>query len=356
MFKRLGNLSALISNLFLSGSYELSYIVDGSNWVILQEGVSIAKQLNKHHLLKTRISASPYGVMSRIVHFGYEGIALGQARSRIRPDQKRVATWFHVAPENKGNRFLVDRQNDFDLIHTSCLRTRNILIGMGIQQKKICIIPLGVDTSLFIPANDKDLIRDELNIPLDAVVIGSFQKDGVGWGTGDQPKLIKGPDILVDVIKKLAAHYPVHVLLVGPARGYVVNNLRASGVKFTYVGYLKNYCDIARYYRALDFYLITSRIEGGPKAILEAWASGIPVVSTRVGMVPDISTDGETALLADVEDTETLCHQAARVIDDEHLRKRLIENGNNVVQQYSWDKTARQYYDRMYSRLLQPDR
>lgn len=356
MFNRLRSAGALISNLFISGLYELSYIVDGSNWSILQDGRSITGQLNKNGLLRAHVSGSPYGVMSRILHFGYEKIALGQKGYRIRSNQKRVLTWFHVIPKSEGNRFLVDRQNDFDIIHTSCVKTRNTLIGMGIEQNKICVIPLGVDTRLFVPSSDKERIKGEFKIPLDAVVIGSFQKDGVGWGLGEQPKLIKGPDLLVGVVKRLAARYPVHVLLVGPARGYVVNNLRASGVAFTHVGYLKNYRDIARYYRALDLYLITSRIEGGPKAILEAWASGVPVVSTKVGMVPDISTDGETVLLADIEDTESLCRQAARLIEDKELRDRLIENGRNAVQKYSWDKIAHRYYDQMYSKLLQTER
>jgi glycosyltransferase involved in cell wall biosynthesis len=223
---------------------------------------------------------------------------------------------------------------------------------MRVEEEKVHVIPLGVDTKLFRPKGDKEQIRDELKLGRNAVVVGSFQKDGVGWGTGEQPKLIKGPDILVNVIKKLASRYQVHVLLVGPARGFVVKQLSEAGISFHNVGYLKNYRDIAKYYQALDLYLVTSRIEGGPKAILESWAAGVPLVSTTVGMVPDIATDGVNAFLSAVGDEESIYRQACALIEDSSLRASFARNGAQEVQKFTWDIIARRYYDEMYSHLL----
>ena len=64
-------------------------------------------------------------------------------------------------------------------------------------------------------------------------MICSFQKDGIGWGEGLEPKLIKGPDIFVETMRNLkAAGLPVVAMLTGPARGYVKLMLDKYNVPF----------------------------------------------------------------------------------------------------------------------------
>ena len=76
----------------------------------------------------------------------------------------------------------------------------------------------------------------------------------------------------------------------------------------------------------MDLYLVTSRVEGGPKAILEAMAAGIPTVSTKVGMTPDIIKEGYNGLLADVKDVEALSDKASKIIEGKKLANRLIDS------------------------------
>ena len=339
-------------NICFSACYKLSYVIEKANWSIGQDGFYITSSLCKNKKISARTTSSNRFLRSKIVHFGYEGLAYQNLKERDNRNQKWVLTWFHVSPESTQNATLVDHQNFFDIIHTSSTKTRDTLIAMGIRENKICVIPLGVDNNLFADIDEKERIRHEMKIPSSIVLIGSFQKDGLGWGAGEQPKHIKGPDILVNVIKKLSLRYPVHVLLTGPARGYIINKLRDGGVPFTHIGYLWNYRDIAMYYRALDLYLITSRVEGGPKSLLEAWAAGVPVVSTKVGMIPDIGIDGENMLMADVEDVESLYRASCRLIDDCHIRNRLVQQGLNLVKEYSWERIASRYYKQIYSTLL----
>ena len=69
-----------------------------------------------------------------------------------------------------------------------------------------------------------------------AFVVGSFQKDGVGWGEGLEPKLIKGPDVLVAALEQVHAEAPgLVVLLTGPARGYVRQELDRLGIPYRHV-------------------------------------------------------------------------------------------------------------------------
>ena len=80
-------------------------------------------------------------------------------------------------------------------------------------------------------------------------------------------------------------------------------------------------------------------------------SSGIPVVSTKVGMVPDIAKDEKNVLLADVDGSEELLKQAKRVIEDGDSKERLVQNATDEVKKYSWDNIARRYYQEVYSRL-----
>jgi glycosyltransferase involved in cell wall biosynthesis len=59
-------------------------------------------------------------------------------------------------------------------------------------------------------------------------------------------------------------------------------------------------------YHALDAYLVSSRQEGGPKAVLEAMASGVPLVTTRVGQAMDLAQHGRNAYMVESEDIEGL--------------------------------------------------
>jgi glycosyltransferase involved in cell wall biosynthesis len=148
----------------------------------------------------------------------------------------------------------------------------------------------------------------------------------------------------------LAKDFPIHVLLTGPARGYVKNRLEKAGISFTH-HYLKNYLEIVNYYNALDLYIIASRVEGGPKAFLEAWACGVPLVSTKVGMVPDLMTSGENGFITESEDVQTLYERAKELLSDEKLRDRFIKNGLEAVKRNDWNIIARRYKEELYNNL-----
>jgi glycosyltransferase involved in cell wall biosynthesis len=212
-----------------------------------------------------------------------------------------------------------------------------------------------VDLNIFQPASPaiRNAARGQLGIPKDAVCIGSFQKDGVGWNAGLEPKLIKGPDIFLRSVERLAGQHRVFVLLTGPARGYVKNGLDQLGIPYHHM-YLSNYQEIAAYYQCLDLYLVTSRDEGGPKALLESMATGVPVVSTKVGMAPDIMTNGQNGFLADVEDVEGIVGLAEMLVTDQELQERCIEGGLTTAAQHDWNHIALRYYHEVYAPLLTP--
>ncbi len=345
--------SDLLFNRIAHTQYDLSFVVEQTDWIIKRIGIYVTGHLRSNRILRARIAATHCGLRDHIVHFGsINTFRNGDGFHKTHPSSKVVLTWFHLLnSDEKAIQDLAKLGNAVQYIHTASRMTKEGLRRYGIPEKKIVVIPLGVNVSAFHPADreEKQRLKRQAGIPEDSIVVGSFQKDGVGWDQGREPKLIKGPDILVEVCRRLTQRHPVFVVLVGPARGYVESKLTEYKIPYKTVGYLENFYDIATYYNMLDFYLITSRIEGGPQQILEAWASGVPVVSTRVGMIADIAQNEQNALLTEVEDVEQLAAQSRKLLDDPLLKDRLAKRGLESVENYAWEKISQRYYEEMYS-------
>ena len=201
-------------------------------------------------------------------------------------------------------------------VRVSHSRMEQVVLESGIDPGKVHRIPIGINLDHFTVQTplSRQVARRKLGLPDSAVVVGSFQKDGVGWGEGLEPKLIKGPDVFLQAVELLKPRVPeLYVLLSGPSRGYVKEGLTRLGVPYQHV-YPKQYEEIGRLFQALDLYLVTSRDEGGPKAILESMASGIPLVTTRVGQAVDLVRHGENGWVVDVEDAEGIAYWAQQVL------------------------------------------
>jgi glycosyltransferase involved in cell wall biosynthesis len=216
-----------------------------------------------------------------------------------------------------------------DRVQVTHSEMHELVVAAGIHPDRVHRIPIGVDLENFPLVNEarRTSARAELGVPQSAFVVGSFVKDGVGLGDGSEPKLVKGPDTLVAVIERLRAAIPeLLVLLTGPARGYVRAQLETRGVGLRHV-LLATRADLGRAYHALDVSLVASRQEGGPKAVLESLAAGVPLVTTRVGQAPELLTDGENGLLAGVDDIEALGAAVLRVHSDVAFAERLRNAG-----------------------------
>ncbi len=240
------------------------------------------------------------------------------------------------------------RHEELDRVQVSNRAMEDLVLGTGIAPEKVFRIPIGVDPVRFHlrDAAARAEARRELGLPGTAFVVGSFQKDGVGWGDGLEPKLIKGPDVLLDVAGRLAREVPeLHLLLTGPARGYVAAGLERLGVGHTHV-LLPDLDAVARAYRAIDLCLVTSRDEGGPKAVLESMATGVPLVTTRVGQAADLVRDGENGWLCDVEDAEGLAAAAAAVARAPAAELgRVAAAARETAEACSWDALRPRWHD-----------
>jgi len=108
---------------------------------------------------------------------------------------------------------------------------------------------------------------------------------------------------------------------------------------------------MASLYRDADVVVNPSLVDNMPNSVLEALASGVPVVSTNVGGVPYIVRDGATALLVPPAAPAELAAAVRRVLEDATLATRLRRNGLRDVQQYAWPQ-VRDRWAGVYSSAL----
>jgi len=328
---------------------KIYYITDSSNWVISEIGRSLERHLIPYNFkMVTNTRFNFFGIKHYSTRY-----AVGKFFIKD-PFAKRILTYFHGEDSDT---LLLQKfrkyQNNIDIIHTSCLFTKYHLIKNGIRDEKIKIIPIGIDVDQFKVASIAEKLRSraELGIPSNSIVIGSFQKDGNGWDEGNEPKLCKGPDLFCDVIEKISQETPVFVLLTGPARGYVKNRLKAAGILFKHI-YLEKYQDIHKCFAALDLYLVTSRLEGGPRAPMECMASGIPIISTKVGQTPELIEHGTDGYLVDIGQTDLMKDLALNIISNNSIKNEFIKNGLEKVKSYDYKVIAKRYYDELYCPLM----
>lgn len=316
------------------GDYSrLFFIADTPTWSIghdMLELACIAKQLG----VKT-------GHPIAAIHGHKQSVFIGNHFDLLLSDRwfrtnHRLATaYFHGKPGQGVPEFdrcfemLQKRHEQVHRIQVSCQSMRQVVLDSGIDPEKVHLIPIGINLVYFSQQTEESRIsaRKRFGVPQGAYVVGSFQKDGNGWGEGVEPKLIKGPDVFIESMRILKKNIdPLVVLLSGPARGYVKAGLEKIGVPYVH-HMMKEYADIGDMYQALDVYVVASREEGGPKSVLESMASGIPLVSTRVGQANDIVVHGENGFLADIEDAEGLAHWAAFALEKGPSLKSITESG-----------------------------
>jgi glycosyltransferase involved in cell wall biosynthesis len=338
----------------------LFYVIPGAGWVTDWIGYYITREIKRQFHWNAYTTTAPHLLTGQIVHFGEVGAFLASHHKPYARHNQLVCTFFHGSREARFaelsenvDAFLAHEQQLTKVV-TACSLMVSRLQTWGVKPEKIALLPIGIELTRFQPASPSVRVahRRQWGIPEDAFCIGSFQKDGVGWGEGDTPKLVKGPDIFLEVIANLYARYPnLYILLTGPSRGYVKQGLDKIGVPYQH-RFLDDYETIVRMYHLLDAYLVSSREEGGPKAVLESLATAVPLVSTRVGMAIDVIQHGVNGLLADVDDAPTLTEQMSRLIESPELRHHLAANGLQTVQAYHWPLIAARYYHELYEPLL----
>lgn len=165
---------------------------------------------------------------------------------------------------------------------------------------------------------------------------------------------VKGHDILVRALAEVKAR-GVRLTVVtagdGVERAPIEALASSLGLGPEHVRFLGFRSDVPDLLAAADFFVLPSRMEGLPLAVLEAMSHGLPIVTTRIGGNPEVVTDGEHGLLVPIEDPGALAAALVRFAEDPGLRRKLGEAGRaRVASEFSFTEMVRKYqaiYDRL---------
>lgn len=167
---------------------------------------------------------------------------------------------------------------------------------------------------------------------------------------------IKGVPVLLDALARIVERHPeVHLTLVGEgegAREYAERVERSGlGEHVTFLG-RRSGQEVAELYTRSDLFVLPSLHEGFPLVLLEAWASALPAVITRVGTASKVCSDGENVLLVEPGDVHGLQAAVERVLTDPLLHARLGRAGRVTVEsRYTYAATTR-LLDTVYAEVL----
>jgi len=167
--------------------------------------------------------------------------------------------------------------------------TRNHLVSRGIREKRIVVIPNAIDASTL---SDNAPIREPIvSRPILMIAAGRFSRE-------------KGLDILLDAlatVKNSAPAFKLYLYGKGPEESNLrmqVENLGLTEI-VEFCGFVD---DIAPVFRSMDMLVMTSRSEGMPLIILEAWKERLGVIATAVGGIPEMIESGKNGILIDSPD------------------------------------------------------
>jgi glycosyltransferase involved in cell wall biosynthesis len=212
------------------------------------------------------------------------------------------------------------------LVAISPLIGRDLLETYRIaRDEQTFVIPLGFDLSPFvtIDAEARQSARAALGVAPDRFVVST-----VGRLTE-----IKRHDLFLDMARQVAARVPaVEFLIVGDGelRRDLESQAAALGIGGQ-VRFLGWRTDLRTIYGATDVFVLTSRNEGTPVALIEALASGVPGVSTDVGGVRDVVADGETGLVVPFGSPEALAASVAALLASPERRREMGARGRKAV-------------------------
>jgi glycosyltransferase involved in cell wall biosynthesis len=241
----------------------------------------------------------------------------------------------------------ISEQQKKELVHDFSIAPEN----------KFHVVPLGFDLDKFRSnqLEKRKKFRNEFSLADDEIAIGII---GRLVPVKNHYLFIKAiRHVLSNSSKKIKAF----IIGDGETRADLENVATQSGIAFSKetdsmhphpLVFTSWRSDVDVIYAGLDIVCLTSLNEGTPVSLIEAQAANKPVVSTRVGGIADIVVEGETALLAGIEDADLFCEHLLRLVEDDELRFRLGANSSShVLQKFSYQRLVNDVSDLYYSLL-----
>ena len=228
-------------------------------------------------------------------------------------------------------------------------RRRGIEWGL-FTASKVSVVRPGIDPTAFaarLESSERDRLRAMLGVGPDHLLVG----------TVSCLKPQKSPEDFIRVAALVCERVAeAKCVLVGDGalRPQIEALIQARGLKdrVTLLGWRR---DVAALMKAFDVFVLTSQGEGLPCAMLEARASRIPIVATRVGGAAEAIVEGIQGTLCPVGDVRAMAERVCQILEDERFRADLRTGTQELPEEFTIQETVKQYQS-LYTYLLHTTR
>jgi glycosyltransferase involved in cell wall biosynthesis len=214
-------------------------------------------------------------------------------------------------------------------------KQRSEFMSYGFDNKKLELIHTGVDVNEFDVNIDKKFLKSSLRLNVDDKIILSLS-------LLNKRKNIK---LLIKAFSIVAQRETLCKLIIagdGPERQNLERLAKELNIsdKVIFTGVIKSRKGVIELMKCADVFVLTSLEEGLPLAVLEAMAARTPVISTKVGAVPEVIENGKNGLLASYNPFE-VADAIIKVISDNAFAEKISENAFETIKSgYTWEHVA----------------
>ena len=223
--------------------------------------------------------------------------------------------------------------SQLDLVYVNSEQYRRRWIERGIAPEKLRILPRGIDTELFTPANrNSDFWEKYGKKPgeLGLLYVGRVSKE-------------KNIDVAVAAFRKLCGEgFPVRLLIVGD--GPYLRELRQTVPEACFTGYLRS-AELATAYASSDIFVFPSTTDTFGNVVLEAKAAGLPCVVSNRGGPCELVEDGVDGFVTRALDVGDFARVLRLLCEDTDLRTKMGQEAKNRVRDRTWSNAFRQFWN-----------
>jgi glycosyltransferase involved in cell wall biosynthesis len=243
----------------------------------------------------------------------------------------------------------ITRHSAVITVNSSYMKRQLLAVSPDCEMK-IRIVPMGIDPEQFGIAPVADM----------------KQRYGAGHLIMSVGRLIdwKGTEFLIRAIPAVLEKFPDAKLLIvgaGPERDVLVRQVRELGLenRVIFLGFISK-TDLIAYYHSADVFVLPSinragKTEGLGVVLLEAMASGCPVIGSNVGGIPDIIVDGENGFLVPEQDPAALAEKIIQILSNDDLTDQFRKSGYETVQtRFTWEIISKKFSE-VYCTVLEGD-
>jgi glycosyltransferase involved in cell wall biosynthesis len=281
-------------------------------------------------------------------HLASNKIDLLHVNSYVPGNYARLAAWLLRVPViidywhgftrfNRKRRFIcrfLDRFTDLSLAVSAGVR-QHLLQQLQISPRKVRVLYNGIDLKCLQNHRDRSEMRAILEIPADEPIVGIVARLD-HWAKGHRE--------LFQAMAQVRSHFPLRCLVIGggrrqPEMAAMVQELSLS----PWVTFLGHRDDIPDLLASLDIFVLPSHSEGISRSLLEAMASGLPVIVSEAGGSPEVVQHEVNGLLVPVKDAEALAQALIRLLSDPDLAEKLgLAAAERVAANFSLDRLGQE--------------